>query len=673
MKQAILRAALLAASIAGPCAAGAAPLASGIDRGGMDPAVRPQDDLFLAMNGAWIRKTEIPADKAIWGIGAQLRDRSDRQVRALVEELAAKPQAAGSNAQKVADFYRGWTDVRAIDQAGLAPVRPSLQAVDALRDKRELVALMGRWQGLANLPVGVAANPDFKRPEVYAAVYAQGGLGLPDRDYYLKDDARFVQARADYVAYLGKVFALAGDGDAAGHAARLMAFETRLATAQWAQDEMRDPVKAYNPKTPAELADLAPGADWATFAAAAQLPAGGTVVVSQPSYVTALARLVAAEPLDTWRLYLKARRLDAAVALLPQAFRDADFQFHEKALRGLEQPAPRWQDAMHELDGALGEAVGQLYVARHFPPEARERVRALVGNLLKAYSASIDGLAWMSPETKAAAHEKLARYNTKLGYPDQWRDYAALEIRAGDPLGNADRAGAFEYHRQVARVGRKVDRSEWGMTPQTVNAYYDPSMNEIVFPAAILQPPYFDVNADDAVNYGGIGAVIGHEISHGFDDEGSQFDGEGRLRNWWTDDDRKGFEAITSRLVAQYEAYEPLPGKHLNGRLTLGENIADLSGVQIAFKAYRISLGGKPSPVIDGMTGEQRFFWGWAQGWRQKIREAAALQRIVTDPHSPGRFRANGAAVNADGFHEAFGTKPGDGMWKAPEDRIRLW
>jgi putative endopeptidase len=669
MKQ-TFRAALLAAAVG---AAWAAPLASGIDRAGMDPAVRPQDDLFLAMNGDWIKKTEIPADKSIWGTGTQMRDRSDAQVRTLVEELAAGAQAPGSAAQKVADFYRSYMDVGALDKAGLAPVAASLKEAEAVRDLRELVVLMGRWQGIVGLPLDVGTGADMKNPEIYAVGYGQGGLGLGDRDYYLKDDPRFAAAREAYVAYLGKLLALAGDAQSAAHAQQVFALEKKIAAAQWSREEQRDPVKAYNPKTPAELDALAPGVPWAAFAAAAQLPAGGTVIMQEPSYDTALAGLLKSEPLETWKLYLKTRRLDDCATVLPQGFRDASFELHQKTVRGLQQPAPRWQDAMHGINGALGEAVGQLYVARYFPPEARARAQQLVANLLKSYSTSIDQLTWMTPVTKQAAHDKLAKYGTKIGYPDKWRDYGPLEIRAGDALGNADRAAAFEYHRTTARIGRKVDRSEWGMTPQTVNAYYDGSMNEIVFPAAILQPPYFDAGADDAVNYGGIGAVIGHEISHGFDDEGSQYDGDGKLRDWWTEADRKAFEAITSKLVDQYHGYEPLPGHPLNGKLTLGENIADLSGLQIAFKAYKLSLGGKPSPVIDGMTGEQRFFWGYAQVWRQKTREAESLRRIVIDPHSPGRFRADGTVINNDGFHEAFGTKPGDGMWKAPADRIRLW
>jgi putative endopeptidase len=472
---------------------------------------------------------------------------------------------------------------------------------------------------------------------------------------------------------VGGLFGLAGDVKPADQAGVVMALERRLAEAQWPRADTRDARRGYNPKTPAELAALAPGLDWPAFRAAAQVPAGAPVIVRQPSYLAAFAGLVASEPLATWKLYLQARRLDAAALVLPAGFRDASFEFHDKAMRGLARPPARWQSAIAAMDPVLGEATGQLYVEQYFPPVARARAQALVANLMKAYSASIDGLAWMSPATKAAAHQKLSRYAVKIGYPDTWRDYTGFDVRAGDAFGNQERGAAFEYRRRIVRVGAKVDRREWSMTPQTVNAYYNRSANEIVFPAAILQPPFFNASADDAINYGAIGAVIGHEISHGFDDQGSQYDGEGRLRNWWTDADRKAFEAITEKLVDQYHGYAPLPGHPLDGRLTLGENIADLSGLQIAFKAWRASLAGKPSAVIDGMTGEQRFFLGFAQVWREKTRDERLLESIVTNPHAPGRFRADGAAINADAFHEAFGTRPGDAMWKAPEDRIRLW
>ena len=650
-------------------------LGSGIDRGGMDSSVRPQDDLYLAMNGTWVKNTQIPADKAIWGAFIDLRELSDKRVREIVEGLPSTNPAPGSNAQKVDDYFRAFLDEAAIDKAGLAPVEASLKDLDSVKDAGMLVGLMGHWQGVVSTPLRVDANPDLDDPGVYIADFRQGGLGLPDRDYYLKDGERFTKARAAYAAYLGRLFALSGDSeaDAAAHATQVIALETKIATAQWPREQTRDPRLAHNPKTPAELEALAPGFDWNTFEAQSQLQPGKVVIVRQPGYVTAFAGLVKSEPLETWKLYLKARRLDGVATVLPKPFRDASFQFHDVALSGVSAQQPRWQLGVARTNGALGEAVGQLYVARYFPPAYRARMQALVANLMKAYSTSIDGLTWMSPATKKEAHAKLAKYGVKIGYPDVWRDYSALEIRAGDALGNGDRADAFEYRRQIVRVGAKVDRGEWGMTPQTVNAYYNGNKNEIVFPAAILQPPFFNVAADDAVNYGAIGAVIGHEISHGFDDQGSQFDGDGKLRNWWTPEDRKAFEAITSKLDAQYSAYEPLPGVHVNGKLTMGENIADLSGVQIAYKAWKMSLDGKPSPTIDGVTGEQRFYYGFAQVWRSKTRDERALQLVTIDPHSPAQFRADGASINSDGFHEAFGTKPGDKMWKAPADRLRLW
>ena len=648
-------------------------LGSGIDRAGMDKSVRPQDDLFLAVNGTWVKNTEIPADKSAWGTFYELRDRTDHQVRELVEGLQAKDPAPGTNARKVNDYFRAFLDEAAIDKAGLAPIEASLKDVDSIKDAGMLVGLMGHWQGVVRTPLQVDANPDLDDPSVYIADFRQGGLGLPDRDYYLKTDERFAKARTAYTDYLTKLFSLAGDADATAHAAQVLALETKIATAQWPREQTRDPKLGHNPKTPAELEALAPGFDWNTFEAQSQLAPGKIIVVRQPSYVTALAGLVKSEPLDTWKLYLKARRLDGAANVLPKGFRDASYDFHDVAITGLKQQQPRWQQGVAQTNGALGEAIGQLYVGQYFPPAYKARMQALVANLIKAYSQSIDGLTWMSPATKKEAHLKLSKYNVKIGYPDAWRDYTALEVKPGDALGNADRGEAFDYRRQIVRVGGPVERGEWGMTPQTINAYYNGNMNEIVFPAAILQPPFFNVAADDAVNYGAIGAVIGHEISHGFDDKGSQLDGDGRLRNWWTDEDRKAFDAVTGRLVAQYSAYEPLPGQHLNGKLTLGENIADLSGLQIAYKAWKLSLGGKPAGKIDGLTGEQRFIYGFAQVWRSKVRDERELQLITTDPHSPGQFRADGATINADAFHDAFHTKPGDKMWKAPDERLRLW
>lgn len=652
----------------------AAPLTSGLDRPGFDTGVRAQDDLFRAANGGWIKTTEIPADKPEYGTFIQLRDLSDQRVKTIIEELAGKQLAAGSVEQKVGAFYATFLNTDAIDKAGFAVAQPMLAEIDAIKTAKDLARWQGQAQGRLETPVQLWVMADFKNPTMNQALTWQGGLGLPDRDYYLKkDDERLAKARAAYETYLTTLATLAGLPQPAESAKRVMAIEQRIAEAHWDKVENRNPVKIYNPMTVAELAKAAPGVDWSAFLQAANLGQVERLSVSQPSEVTSVAKLFAEVPLAEWKLYFKLHSLDAAAPVLPQAFRDARFAFRGTALTGAKEQKPRWQQGITEVNGALGEAVGQLYVARYFPPEYKARMQALVGNLLAAYKDSIDGLAWMTPATKAQAQAKLGKYMTKIGYPDQWRDYSKLEVKAGDALGNAQRSARFEWNRIAAKAGKPVDRAEWGMNPQTVNAYYNPSLNEIVFPAAILQPPFFDMAADDATNYGAIGAVIGHEISHGFDDQGSQFDGDGVLRNWWTDDDRKAFEAVGAKLVAQYEGYEPIPGKKLNGKLTLGENIADLSGLQIAYKAYKRSLNGQPAPVIDGYNGDQRFFLGWSQAWREKVREERALQLLTMDPHSPPEFRANGAAVNHDGFHQAFGTKPGDKMFKSSDERIRIW
>ncbi|MFO1338662.1 MAG: M13 family metallopeptidase [Burkholderiaceae bacterium] len=647
---------------------------AGLDLAGFDTSVRAQDDLFRAVNGGWMKATEIPADKPEYGTFIQLRDLSDQRVRSIVDGLAGKKLAPGGVDQKVGAFYASYLNTDAIDKAGFAPAKPMLAEIDKIKTAKDLARWMGEAQGRIETPVQLWVMADFKNPTMNQALTWQGGLGLPDRDYYLKkDDERLAKARAAYEAYLTTLATLAGMKDPAAIAQRVLAIEQRIAEAHWDKVENRNPVKIYNPMTTAELEKAAPGVDWRTFLQAASLGQVEKLSVSQPSEVTAAAKLFAEVPLDDWKLYFKLHSLDNAAPVLPKAFRDARFAFRGTALTGAKEQKPRWQQAITELNGALGEAVGQLYVAQYFPPEYKARMQTLVGNLLATYKESIDGLTWMTPATKAQAQDKLSKYMTKIGYPDQWRDYSKLEVRAGDPLGNSLRSARFEWNRIAVRAGKPVDRAEWGMTPQTVNAYYNPSLNEIVFPAAILQPPFFDMAADDAANYGAIGAVIGHEISHGFDDQGSQFDGDGVLRNWWTDDDRKAFESVGAKLVAQYEGYEPLPGKHLNGKLTLGENIADLSGLQIAYKAYLRSLKGQPAPVIGGYSGPQRFFLGWSQAWREKTREERALQLLTIDPHSPRNSAPTALQSNHDGFHEAFGTKPGDKMFKAADERIRIW
>ena len=652
----------------------AAAPASGLDLPGFDPKVRIQDDLFHAANGGWLTATEIPADKPEYGTFIQLRDLSDKRVRAIVDDLATRQHKPGSVEQKVGAFYAAYLDTDAIDKAGLAPLAPTLAEIDAIQTPLQLAAWQGRQQGRLNTPISLWVMADFKQPTLNRAVTWQGGLGLPDRDYYLKlDDSRLAKARAAYETYLVTLATLADEKQPAEVARRVLAIEQQIAGLHWDTVANRDVVKLYNPMTPAELARAAPGFDWAAFMQAASLVGVDRLSVSQPSTTTGIAKLMADVPLTDWKLYFKLQSLDEAAPVLPRAWREAHFAFHRAALTGATAPRPRWQQAITELNGALGEAVGQVYVARHFSPAQKARMQDMVANLLAAYRESIDGLAWMGDATKSQARDKLGKYMSKIGYPDQWRDYSGLVVRPGDALGNARRSARFEWERIAAKAGKPVDRAEWGMTPQTVNAYYDPSLNEIVFPAAILEPPFFDMAADDASNYGAIGAIIGHEISHGFDDAGSQFDGGGLLRNWWTDVDRKAFDAIGAQLVLQYEGYEPLPGRYLNGKLTLGENIADLSGLQVAYKAYLRSLQGQPAPVLGGYSGAQRFFLGWSQAWREKVRDERALQMLTVDPHSPPQFRANGAAVNHDGFHEAFGTQAGDKMFKPTANRIRIW
>lgn len=659
------------AALSMPAAQGEPP--TGLDRAGMSPAIRPQDDLFGAMNGAWIENTPFPPDKAEYGLFNQLRDKSDERIRSLIEKIPVRSPTADSPLGKAAAFYRAYVDTEVIDRLGTGGLNTWLRQIDEVDDRAKIARWIGQTQGTFRAPFALRIGPDYKHPDRYALTIWQSGLGLPSRDYYLKDDVRFASARTAYASYVQALLRGVGDPDPAAGATDVLAFERRLAQAQWEPQTNRDPDKTYNPTPVGQLAKQSAGFEWDSFLQAAGVKDVPTVVVAQPSFASAAAQAIGETPLPVLKRYLKVHLLDAEADVLPKAFRDARFEFRGKALRGLEQDLPRWQKAVNAVDGSLGEAVGQAYVARYFPSDYKARALTLVQNLIAVYRESIDGLSWMTEETKQRAREKLAKYTLKIGYPDKWRDYSKLQIVEGDALGNDLRAGRFEYEREASRIGQPVDRGEWEMTPQTVNAYYEKSRNEIVFPAAILQPPFFDPNVDDASNYGAIGAVIGHEISHGFDDQGSKFDGDGMLHSWWTEKDRAAFDALGARLVHQFDQYEPIPGHKVNGRLTLGENIADLSGLQIAFKAYRRSLGGRPAPVIDGLSGEQRFFLAWAQAWRGKTREPRQLELLTFDPHSPRRFRANGAAVNSDAFHAAFGTKPGDGMYVAPEERIRIW
>jgi len=660
------------AAAAGADSAGT--LGSGIDTSGFDTSVRPQDDLFRYVNGGWIAHTEIPADKSNYGSFAVLADNAERDLRAIIEEAAAdKTHPRGSDAQKIGDMYASFMDTARVEKLGARPLAPEFRRIDAIPDRSGLVRYLAHAQRFNfNMPFNGQVNQDAKDTAHYITYWNQGGLGLPDRDYYLKTDAEYVGYRDEYGKYIERVLALAGLKDAHASAALILKLESRLAEAQWPREENRDPLKTYNRYSAAQASKLMPGFDWAAFEAAVPMKPD-EIVVSQPTYFSALARMFEDVPLADWKVYLKFHVIDAAAPYLSDAFVQANFQMYSKTLRGIQENRPRWKRGVAVVEDGMGEMAGKLYVARHFKPEAKARIDQLVKNILGAMNEGIDELAWMGPQTKQRAHEKLAKYTVKIGYPDKWRDYSKLEIRAGDLYGNVMRATEFETNRQLGKLGGPIDRTEWGMTPQTVNAYYNPVANEIVFPAAILQPPFFNVDADDAVNYGAIGAVIGHEISHGFDDQGRQFDGDGNLKDWWTADDNQKFKARADRLVAEYEGFSPVPGQHLNGRLTLGENIGDLSGMAIAYRAYRRSLGGAEPPVIDGYTGDQRFFLGFAQIWRRKYREADLVARISTDPHSPAEFRVNGIVTNLEPFYHAFNLQPGDKLFKAPDDRIKIW
>ncbi len=660
-----------------------AQLKSGVDTQGFDPSVRIQDDLFLHVNGTWIKDTPIPADRSNYGSVAILRDLSETRTRKIIENVANSPQAANSNAQKIGILYRDMMDEQAADRIGIKPVLPALKQIATIKTTKDVARTIGEMREMGKItdgrrdylsgPFSIDVGQDSKDSSRYQVDLSQGGLGMPDRDYYLKDDPRFKAARDAYVAYLTTLFKLAGEKSPDAMAATVLKLETQMAEVQWTKVENRDPEKTYNKKTPAELAALTPNFDWTAFLAGAELSKVSDVNLGQPSYAVGLAKLVSSEPISVWQSYFKARLLDDAAPYLSKPFVEARFEFRGKALSGAKENRPRWKQAVGVVDGSFGEAIGELYVAKYFPPSAKAKMDEMVGNLMKVMKTGINELTWMSATTKVQAQRKLSTYVTKIGYPDKWRSYAKLVIKPDDLYGNVVRATQFNYQFAISKLGKSIDRSEWHMTPQTVNAYYNPSMNEIVFPAGILQPPFFNLEADDAVSYGSIGAVIGHEISHGFDDQGSQFDAEGNLKNWWTDEDRAAFKALTDKLVAQYNAYEPLPGKHINGELTLGENIADLSGLEIAYKAYRLSLGGKEAPVINGMTGDQRFFYGFAQGWRSVIRDEALLQRLVSDPHSPGHYRPVGSAANSDAFAKTFGLKAGDKMYKPENERIRIW
>jgi len=667
----------LAAGAAAATTAASSKMSSGIATEYIDPAVRVQDDLFTHMNGKWLATTEIPADKASWGSFAKLRDDIQPQLRAIIEGAANQQnKAAGSDAQRIGDFYASFMDEAKLEQLGVAPLKAEFARIAAVSDKKQLPELIAHLNQIGvSAPYSFGIHQDNKDSTKYVADLYQSGLGLPDRDYYLKaDDAKLADALAKYELHVGKMLTLAGDAHGAVTAHSIVEFEKELAKLQWTKVELRDPIKAYNKVEVAKLGAMAPGYDWNAYLTVAGITGKASyVIVSQPSYLKGMTALLEKTPLDTLKAYFHWQTVRAFAPYLSKAYVDENFSFYGTVLSGVTEQRPRWKRGVSVAEGALGEAVGKLYVDQHFPADRKARMEALVKNLLASYKTSIDKLDWMSPVTKKQAQTKLAKFTTKIGYPNKWRDYSKLEVSKDDLVGNVIRSTQFEYNKELNKLGKPIDRDEWGMTPQTVNAYYNPEMNEIVFPAAILQAPFFNADADDAVNYGAIGGVIGHEISHGFDDQGAQYDGDGNLRDWWTKADHKNFAAKTKMLVKQYSEFSPLPGYNVNGELTLGENIADNSGIAIAYKAYKLSLNGKPAPVIDGLSGDQRFYMGFAQVWRMKMREAAQIQQIKTDPHSPGQFRANGPMRNQPGFYDAFDVKPGDKMYLPPKDRVIMW
>ena len=641
----------------------------------MNPDIRPQDDLFGHVNGRWLDTTEIPSDRSAWGAFTVLAEEAEQQVKDIIEELAAGSPEPGSHAAKIGDLYASFMDEERIEALGAEPIRPDLEKLDAVTDHAGLAAFVGSLerQGGSGF-FGAYVDTDDRNSDRYLVNVLQGGLGLPDESYYRED--KFADIRTAYVAHLERMFVLAGVPDAAAAAQRVMDLETRLAQGHWERAATRDVLKTYNLTTLDDLKKAAPAFAWDAWSSAlgANDQTLAEVIVRQPSFFEHLSKAVEEVPLESWKSWTAARVIRAAAPYLSSAFVDENFDFYGKTLNGTPELRLRWKRGVAFVEGSIGEAVGEQYVARHFPPRAKEMMVELVDNLLEAYRRNIEALDWMGEETKQRAYAKLETFRPKIGYPDKFRDYSALEVSAEDLIGNARAAAAFETDRELGKIGSPVDRDEWFMLPQMVNAYYNPGMNEICFPAAILQKPFFDADAEPAENYGGIGAVIGHEIGHGFDDQGSQYDERGNMENWWTESDRAAFSDRADKLIKQYDGFEPrdLPGEHVNGALTVGENIGDLGGVTIALKAYEISLGGEEAPVVEGLTGAQRVFYNFANVWRTKRRKEQMLQLLTVDPHSPAEFRAN-IVRNLDEFHEAFGTKPGDGLWLDPEDRVRIW
>jgi putative endopeptidase len=650
----------------------------GFDVAAMDRSVEPGNDFFRHANGAWMKTTEIPADRSRWGSFNILRAKSEEDVRNAIEATAKHLLAPGSVERKVVDYYRSYVDADTIERLGLGPAKDDLAAIAKIVTHDDVVRLIASPTFRANSPIGVGVSLDAKRPDSYIVGIGQSGLGMPDRDYYLKTDAKFADTRTQYRAYLETMLKLGGVADPGPAADAIFALEMKMADLHWPRDKSRDRDLTYNPKSRAELVSFAPEFPWQAALAAFGAPLQDFFIVAQLDAVQGLAKLFRDTPVATWRAYLAFHYLNTMAEILPKAFDDASFDFNGRVITGQPVQRDRWKRAVIAMSGGspqapMGEAAGQLYVVHNFTPQAKVAMNSLVENLRAAYQARIAKLPWMTADTKQAALRKLEKIRVKIGYPDQWRDYTLLEVKPSDAYGNRRRELTFDRARDVARLAKPADRNDWGMAPQTVNAYYRSTWNEIVFPAAILQPPFFDLNADPAVNYGGIGAVIGHEMGHGFDDQGAKSDDNGILHSWWNAQDEQSFKALVDKLADQYSKFEALPDLFVNGRLTLGENIGDLGGLNVSLEAYKISLGGKQPPVIDGFTGVQRFFLGFSQIWRELIRKEALRSQVVSDPHSPGEFRANGTVRNMDEWYEAFAVQPAAKLYLEPDQRVRIW
>jgi len=649
-------------------------LDSGVLVENMDTSVDPGDDFNAYVNGGWMATAEIAPDRASNTVGLEVHEEATENVRAIIEESAQGDFAKGTDEQKVGDLFASWMDMDTRNAKGVTPLEGEFKTINELQDYTDLAVYFAEVNKLGvSVPFTLQQYVDFKDPNTYMMYTYQGGLGLPDREYYFDDSERGKEIREKYLAHVERMFTLAGL-DRPGQAAdTVLALETRLASEQMLKEETRNMVALYNKIPLDELPELMPDFAWDEYLKTAQIDFIDGLVVTQLDYTRALNGIITSTPMDTWKTYLQWQVLNTAANLLDEDLDNQNFEFYSKTLNGIEQQLPMWKRGVALVNNNLGEVVGKVYVSRHFPPEAKERMTDLVDHLIMAYEQSINELDWMGEETRAQALDKLSKFTPKIGYPDEWKDYSSLTIEPDDLVGNMRRSALFVYEDNIERQAGPVDRDEWQMTPQTVNAYYNPPLNEIVFPAAILQPPFFDMEADDAVNYGSIGAVIGHEIGHGFDDSGSTFDGDGVLRNWWTDEDKAEFEARTKRLVDQYSEFKPFEDLAVNGEFTLGENIGDLGGLAIALKAYHLSLDGKESPVMDGFTGDQRVFIGYAQGWRGIQRDKALREQINTDPHSPRQYRVNGVVRNIPEFYQAFEVSQDDALYLPPEERVKIW